>query len=256
MKNLITPIFYFLMITNIYSQEPKTIYVNESYDEITKEKFDKLFKSNLYDIAETTRDEKIYKKLRYKEYFGRLSKKNKDQLNKLFNLRYKIDSTKKWLFHYIDTLPNKEKMPKISGVFVYDSIETKKTFFLSKKVVNNNYKKYMNSKHRHVMSYDEFQDKIRKEKKKISKKTVFTHIYNQNKGIPKEFLKEMNYYKDNIPVFRNIFSDGMKNYNTILIFPNGNYYLVHNYNISNVKKLLQSSFYKKRKKNWLKKHIK
>lgn len=256
MKNLITPIFYFLMITNIYSQEPKTIYVNESYDEITKEKFDKLFKSNLYDIAETTRDEKIYKKLRYKEYFGRLSKKNKDQLNKLFNLRYNIDSTKKWLFHYIDTLPNKEKMPKISGVFVYDSIETKKTFFLSKKVFNNNYKKYMNSKHRHVMSYDEFQDKIRKEKKKISKKTVFTHIYNQNKGIPKEFLKEMNYYKDNIPVFRNIFSDGMKNYNTILIFPNGNYYLVHNYNISNVKKLLQSSFYKKRKKNWLKKHIK
>ena len=110
---------------------------------------------------------KIYKKLRYKEYFGRLSKKNKGQLNKLFNSRYKIDSAKKWLFHYIDSLPNKEKMPKISGVIIYDSVETKKSLFLSKKVFKKNYRKYINSKHRHVMSYDEFQDNIRKEKNKI-----------------------------------------------------------------------------------------
>jgi len=129
MKNLITPIFYFLIVTNIFSQQTKTIYVDESYDEISKEKFDRLLESNLYDIAETIRDEKIYKKLRYKEYFGRLSKKNKDQLNKLFNSRYNIDSTKKWLFHYIDSLPNKEKMPKISGVIIYDSVETKKIIF-------------------------------------------------------------------------------------------------------------------------------
>lgn len=256
MKNIITPIFYLLMVLNMYSQQTKTVYVDESYDEITKEKFERLLKSNLYDIAETTKDKKIYKKLRYKEYFGRLSKKNKDQLNKLFSSRYSIDSTKKWLFHYLDSLPNKEKMPKISGVIVYDSLDTKKAFFLSKKKFNNNYKKYINSKHRHVMSYDEFQDRIRKEKKKISKKIAFTHIYNQNNGIPEEFLKEMNYYKDNIPIFRNIFSDGMKNYKTILIFPNGNFYLVNNYNISNVKKLLQSKFYSKRKKNWSKKHLK
>lgn len=256
MKNLITPIFYFLIVTNIFSQQTKTIYIDESYEEISKEKFDRLLESNLYDIAETIRDEKIYKKLRYKEYFGRLSKKNKDQLNKLFNSRYNIDSTKKWLFHYIDSLPNKEKMPKISGVIIYDSVETKKSFFLSKKVFKKNYRKYINSKHRHVMSYDEFQDNIRKEKNKISKKIDFTHIYKQNNGIPEKFLKEMNYHKDNIPVFRNIFSDGMKNYNTILIFPNGDFYLVNNYNMSNVKKLIQSSFYKKRKKNWLKKQLK
>ena len=34
MKNLITPIFYFLIVTNIFSQQTKTIYVDESYDEI------------------------------------------------------------------------------------------------------------------------------------------------------------------------------------------------------------------------------
>tara|TARA_B100000780_G_scaffold8157_1_gene5993 strand:- start:1 stop:201 length:201 start_codon:yes stop_codon:yes gene_type:complete len=66
----------------------------------------------------------------------------------------------------------------------------------------------------------------------------------------------MNYYKDNVPVFRNIFSDGMKNYSTILIFPDGDFYLVNNYNINNIKKISQSRFYKKRKKIWLKKHIK
>ena len=65
MKNLITPIFYFLIVTNIFSQQTKTIYVDESYDEIFKEKFDRLLESNLYDIAETTRDKKIYKKLPY-----------------------------------------------------------------------------------------------------------------------------------------------------------------------------------------------
>jgi hypothetical protein len=42
MKNLITPIFYFLIVTNIFSQQTKTIYVDESYDEIFKEKFDRL----------------------------------------------------------------------------------------------------------------------------------------------------------------------------------------------------------------------
>jgi len=147
-------------------------------------------------------------------------------------------------------------MPKISGVIIYDSIDTKKSFFLSKKVFNKNYKKYMNSKHRHIVSYDQYQKKIRKEKNKISKKIAFTHIYNQNNGIPEEFLEEMNYYKDNSPIFRNVFSDGMKNYNTILIFPDGNFYLVNNYKIYDVRKLSQSRFYKKRKKIWLRKHTK
>ncbi len=38
MKNIITPIFYLLIVTNTYSQQTKTVYVDESYDEITKEK--------------------------------------------------------------------------------------------------------------------------------------------------------------------------------------------------------------------------
>tara|TARA_B100000787_G_C16079960_1_gene243966 strand:- start:465 stop:692 length:228 start_codon:yes stop_codon:yes gene_type:complete len=75
------------MISNIYSQQPKTVYVDEGYDEITKNKFNKLLKSNLYDIAETIRDTAIFKKLRYKEYFGKLSQSNKSKLNKLFSLR-------------------------------------------------------------------------------------------------------------------------------------------------------------------------
>ena len=209
MKYLISPLLFILMISNIYSQQ-KTVYVGENYDKIPKSKFNELLKSNLYDIAKTTRDSVIYKKIRYKEYFGKLNQSNKSQLNKLFSLRYKIDSTKKWIFHYIDTLPNKEKMPKLSGILVYDSIDTQKTFFLSKKIFNKNYLKYMNTRHRHVMSYDQYQKKVKKEKKQISKKITFTHIYNQNNGIPEEFLEEMNYYKDNVPVFRNIFSDGMK----------------------------------------------
>ena len=63
MKYLISPLFFLLMISNIYSQQPKTVYVDEGYDEITKNKFNKLLKSNLYDIAETIRESIIYKKI-------------------------------------------------------------------------------------------------------------------------------------------------------------------------------------------------
>lgn len=41
MKNIITPIFYLLIVTKTYSQQTKTICVVESYYEITKEKWSK-----------------------------------------------------------------------------------------------------------------------------------------------------------------------------------------------------------------------
>ncbi len=55
MKYLISPLLFILMISNIYSQQ-KTVYVGENYDKIPKSKFNELLKSNLYDIAKTTRD--------------------------------------------------------------------------------------------------------------------------------------------------------------------------------------------------------
>jgi len=255
MKKITLAILFVLLFLEVHSQIQKTIYVGENYQEIHENDFNKLLKTNLFDTAKITSDTVIYIKLRYKEYFGKLSNGEKRQLNKLFSSRYKIDSTKKWLIHYVDTLPNKEKMPKISGVIVYDSVHPNKTIFMSKKEFNRQYKNYV-TKHKHVFSYPDYQRNIRKEIKKISKKINFIHIYNHNKGIPTSFLSEIKYYQDNVPIFKKIFSDGMMNYKTILIYPNGAFYLANNYSIYKEEMILNKRYYKEKKKVWLSNHKK
>lgn len=255
MKKFVTTILFILLFLEASSQIQKTIYVGENYEQIHESDFNKLLKTNLFDTAKIISDSVIYVKLRYREYFGKLKNGEKSQLNKLFSSRYQIDSTKKWLIHYVDTLPNKEKMPKYSGVIVYDSVHPNKTIFMSKKEFNRQYKNYV-TKHKHVFSYPDYQRNIRKEIKKISKKINFIHIYNYNKGIPSSFLREIKYYKDNVPIFKNIFSDGMMNYKTILIYPNGSFYLANNYNIYKEELLLNRSWYKKKKKIWFSSHEK
>ena len=104
-----------LSVITGYSQKRKTIYVNENFTEIIFSEYKKGLKSGLFTATEIVNDTAIFLKLRYAEYFGTLSPQKKKQINSLFNKRFKADTIKTWLIHYIDTLPNKKEMPKVSG---------------------------------------------------------------------------------------------------------------------------------------------
>jgi hypothetical protein len=244
-----------LSVITGYSQKRKTIYVNENFTEIIFSEYKKGLKSGLFTATEIVNDTAIFLKLRYAEYFGTLSPQKKKQINSLFNKRFKVDTIKTWLIHYIDTLPNKKEMPKVSGVIVYDSLNKVKGIFSSKKKFRSNFRINSKYKHKHVSSYTDYLKKIKNERKKVNKKVDFLHIYDFNKGTPSNTLEEYNYYKDNVSVFKRIFSDGVLNYKTIIVYPNGDFYLTHYNNIMKEKKLLRNNFFKRRRKEWLKSHL-
>jgi hypothetical protein len=158
-----------LSVITGYSQKRKTIYVNENFTEIIFSEYKKGLKSGLFTATEIVNDTAIFLKLRYTEYFGTLSPQKKKQINSLFNKRFKVDTIKTWLIHYIDTLPNKKEMPKVSGVIVYDSLNKVKGIFSSKKKFRSNFRINSKYKHKHVSSYTDYLKKIKNERKKVNK---------------------------------------------------------------------------------------
>jgi hypothetical protein len=231
-------VFFTILITLItfqsYSQELKRFYVDETYKEITFQKFNKKLESQLFFTVTAINDTAIVKKLRFKEFFGHLGIKKK-QLNKLFAKRFDIDSTKIWLIHYMDSLPDVTKMAKKSGVVYIDSSKRR---------------------HKHVMSYLDYRKIIPRETKKYRnlKKVSLLHFYNFNKGYLQKDIELEKWYKDSNLILKSIFTDGMKMYKTIVIHPNGKFYVrIVRKLFSEERKLLKYESFNRQEKKWRKK---
>jgi len=230
--------FFTTLITLItfqsYSQELKRFYVDETYKEITFQKFNKKLESRLFYTVVVINDTAVVKKLRFKEFFGHLDIKKK-QLNKLFNKRFGIDSTRVWLIHYIDSLPDVTKLAKKSGV-VYLGPSKKR--------------------HKHVMSYLDYRKIIPRETRKYRKlkEVSLMHFYNFNKGYLQEDIELEKWYRDPNLILKNIFTDGMKMYKIIVIHPNGKFYVrIVRKLFSEEKKFLKYKSFNRQEKKWRKK---
>lgn len=266
MKKIFLLSVFVLFFFKSNSQIKDTIYVDESYNKITRNEFKRKALSSLFYSANLNKDSIHYKKLRYKEYFGSLGFKKKHQLNKLFNLRFKIDTTKIWLIHYVDSLPDMKRMPVKSGIILLDSIGRQDGKILSKKdfsnlLINRSTNRItINSdvskrKHRHVTSYKDYKRIISKERKRYKKfKNVeLIHFYEFNKGYPKEDIENNKWYQDKNKLLKRTFTDGMKMYKVIVLFPNGDFCL-NPYGPDKAKKILKRKKYLREKKKWKKNH--
>lgn len=252
MKNSI--LFYILfssVIFKINSQHKKIIYVNEAYKITTFLKYKKKLNSKLFDIAIVENDSAIFKKLRYNQYFGKLNKLKKSQLSKLLHKRYKIDSSKVWLIHYIDSIPNIKKMPEESGVEFIDSLGRATGIFLSNKKLKSDYKKHPYTGHMHTQSAKDFIKGIKKEKEKIRNHIELLHFYNFNKGFPTKKLNELKYYEDQQNLISNLFSDKLKKFPVIILHPNGEFYVAQKNNFKKERRMLKKPYFNKKKKKWL-----
>ena len=270
MKRILFTVLFTLLALITYAQKKKTIYFDENYETISLKKFDKKAGLNFFLVATIKNDTTTFKKLRFKEFFGKLSIKKKSQLNKLFKKRFEIDTTKVWLIHYIDSLPNVKKMYKKSGFVFLDSmgddvgeVLTKKEFknvtlSNSSSLVDKN-KRYINKRHKHVVDYESYKRIIPNEVEKYSrfKKLELLHFYNYNKGYPTEDIQLEKWFKDGNLVLRKIFTDGIAMYRTIVIHPNGNFYIVaHNISYDKQKNKINFKSYKRAKKKWRKEYEK
>lgn len=233
MKKIFLLIAYVFLSNIGYSQTKDTIYLNASYKEIAKTEFQERIRSNLFYTANIKGDSVFYMKLRYKQYYGKLESSKKNQLNKIFASRFQIDTTKTWLIHYIDTLFKKSINPKLKHIRDRD-------IFMDSVC-------YINL----IRNIDYSVNKKTRKFKKF-KKTELIHFYGFNKGYPIEEIEYGKWYKDQNKIVKKIFNDGIRHYNTIIIFPNGDFCL-DPWPIQ-VKRILNRRGYLKEKKNWLKGH--
>lgn len=128
----------------------------------------------------------------------------KSQLFKLLNKRSNIDTTKTLIIHYNDSLksPNQysEKgETKYMVSFGHEHLNTYKGFLIGHKNCLRRHNKY----------------------KKIAN---VLHFYITNNGHPSRY-KKLFWYKDYGSIIKKMFSDSYKNFDRIIIHPNGEFYL-------------------------------
>ena len=246
-------LFNFCQIT--FSQHKKIIYVDENYKTISFPKYQKKLKSKLFDIALVKTDTAFFKKLRYAEFYGQLNSKIKKQLFLILNKRLSIDTLKTIQIHFIDSVPNTNKLPNESSIEFLDSLNNPTGIFLTNREFKVKHKDYIFKKHRHVQSKKDYIKKIKTEQKKIRKNTELVHLYSLNKGFHEDELKTLKYFKDPNSLIRKLFSDKMKMFKAIIILPNGEFYVSRFSHGSFIKekKLTKKSYYDKQKKKWLNK---
>jgi len=284
-KILLSTFLLFFVPLQLFPQSKRIYYSDEEYKQINYTEFSKKVDSKLYLMAIFENDTAIFKKLRFKEYFGHLSAQKKTQLNKLFYKRFQIDSSKIWLIHYIDSIPNIKKIPKEVIHHFIDSINKKENreivldkesiknhdyYYLNTPLYNDSLhgfltKRIMNKKelfqflehsqyvtHRHINNYNNYRTSISKEKKKMKKykKIILLHfcstdLFNSAGKIDEKFFIDPNL------ILKKTFSDGMLMYNNIIIKPNGDFYLNSDFTLPN--HIFNDREYQSLEKKWLKK---
>ncbi len=265
-KKLIIIFIFLFSFQKSLSQKKDTIYVDEHYKEINKKEFELKTKSTFFVIATTTNDTVVFKKIRFREYFGKLDAKKKLQLNKLLFSKHKIDTTKTWFIQHYDKLPDVEKFYAKSGIILLDSLGREFGEIMSIREFNQKHIKRLREQtkidflktHRGVRSFKDYQKMLLKRKKQLKKfkRIEVLHFYSHNKNYPIE-KGQIDWKRDDNLVFQNVFTDGNRIFNNVIIYPNG-YFYAHSgrASLNKQKSLLKFKNYKKLEEAWRKEFYK
>lgn len=218
-------LFFFTCSVSIYGQLD-TIYADESNHYISKDEFYKKVNSSIYYGLRFDTDTLVLQKIRFRYYLGSLPITIKSQLFKLLNRRHQIDTTKTLVIHYTDTLKSAEEFPKRSSIVYRDSLNNivkipNTGTFIDLKGIEDI------KKHEHIWNYKKFinqHKKCIKNHKKFSEVASVLHFYNYNNGHP-EKVKNLMWYKDYGSVINKIFADSYKNFQQLIVYPNGDFYV-------------------------------
>lgn len=221
-------VFFLLFVIcfgHIYGQQD-TIYVDEKDHYISKDAFYKKMNSSIYYGLRFDMDTVMLQKIRFKYYLGSLLPTVKSQLHKLLNKRHQIDTTKTLVIHYTDTLKSATEFAKRSKVIYRDSLNNIVSIPDSGSFIDFNKIRTI-KKHEHIWSYKEYinqHKKCVKNHQKYEEVVSVLHFYNHNNGHPDE-VKNVKWFKDDGSIIKRIFADSYKNFQQIIIYPNGDFYI-------------------------------
>lgn len=258
MKKITILILLLFNFQNIYSQYKKIIYVNEHYQPISFVEYQDKLESEIFDNAILKTDSVIYKKLRYRQYFGKIDDRKIKQLTKLLHKKYNLNPNKTWLIHYVDSIPSFSDFTDEELNKLENKNSILKDPLISKEHKNSSVKSFVG--HSRCVTSPKITPKqffyiSIKEREVIDDKIELVHFYNKNERLPVEILNHYNYYQDYNSIIRKIFSDGMQMYKLLILKPNGEFYVARR-NVCSARmafKLIQKDkFYEKQKKKWQK----
>ena len=208
MKDLMLILLSCVACYFLTAQNKKIAFLDENYQPISEEVFDKKNNSTVYRSIQLMTDSVIYKRVAFKYYLGTLEEKSKQQLYNLLSQRNGVDTTKTIIIHYRDTLPPISSFPK------RDSIAPT-----------------IGGGHRHINSHKTHLRNLKScLRYNTRRKTSIYHFFNFNDGYPLAMEGAIKWNEDPLRMLRKLFYDrSIMNFSwTILIQKNGNF-LVHYY---------------------------
>jgi hypothetical protein len=203
-----------------------TIYLDEKDHYISKDAFYRKMNSSIYYGMRFDMDTIVLEKIRFKYYLGSLPLTLKSQLHKILHKRHQIDTTKTLVIHYIDTLKSAAEFAKRSSIVYRDSLNNIVKIPNSDSFIDFDKVRTI-KKHEHIWSYKEFinqHKKCTKNHQKYEDVASVLHFYNHNNGHPDE-VKNVKWFKDHGSIVKKIFADSYKNFQQIIIYPNGDFYI-------------------------------
>ena len=271
MKKTLLIIVFILISINGFCQKLRFFYQDEKGNNISFSSYRFKLSSGFYYATSSSNDATLINGMKFKEEYGQLDLIQKKQLNKLYAKRNNIDSTKTWLIHYIDSLPNIRNMPKTTGLYSFNEFETKiaeeiksrrfyhfakDSLLRSQKLYE--YKGYVGYSIKIALNYNDYKKISLQEHKKYAKfeSVELIHFFELNKGYPKEDIKKEKLFQDEYLVLKKIFNKNVDDdYHIIVIYPNGKYYKVYSREIFKVKErqILKYKSFTRLEKLWKKK---
>lgn len=218
------------------TQEEKVkMYYDEIGNPISKKLYDKKLSSPIFHAINFDLRDTIHNKNQWSYYLGKLEPSEKSTLSKSFEKHQEIDTSKIIVIHYEDTLKSPKSFSKIDTI------------------INNAKNRF----HKHLITYKTYLDNNKKclEYFKKMKHSKIYHFFGKREEHPLE-IDNLKWYEDlNNSIFK-VFGINYKSSKTIVIHPNGNYFIYFLNDNSSVnriyKKLIKNKGWEKEKRRFLK----
>lgn len=223
----------FLFCLSGIAQETPVVYVDENFKPISEVEFQLKLKADYFSEAKIPGDSVVYKKLFFNQYFGTLDQTKKSEIQKLFYSRLNLDTTKIWVIHYGDTLPDITTLSKRTYIEYLPKYQTEESFEAVRKLNRNSFTDTKSIEaalqlvtHKHHRSFKSSQRNIRRELRayRKHKNALLLHFFNVNQGYPTNH-RGVVWLKDHYKVIRKTFNDGAYNYKFIILYPNGDFFV-------------------------------
>lgn len=229
-------IAFFLFLFVSYSQNKEIYYIDEASKSIDFSDYKKRLKSKMFFENIIENDSAIFKKLRFKEFYGKIDATQKTQVNSLFSKLYAIDSTKTWLIHYQDTLPDIKIEQKRLKTVHLDSMRPRKGLF--------NYEDDVKLIEKELAFYGKMEN------------IILLHFFNTNNGYPID-NEGKEWYYDYSSILRKFFNVRLEPFYMCVIHPSGDFYVTPLVvTFPNQEKILDPVKFKKMKEKFEKKYRK